>query len=71
MTTFKPNDRVKVVRESETNRGFNILLPELKGRCGNIQSIDESDSIHWVNIDGHIFVLCFPADMLELEVSRG
>ena len=67
MNNFKTGDRVKVVRESVTNGVFNGFLLRLKGQCGSIQTIDESDNIHWINLDENPFVICLPADMLELE----
>ena len=70
MTQFKVNDRVKVVRESESDPDFNDPIAKHIGESGYIRSIDTEDNIHTVILDDtdDWFI---PADMLELEVSHG
>lgn len=71
MTTFKPNDRVKVVRESETRTIISASLIHKIGSSGVVKCVDKHFDDVFVVILGNDAQYFIPADMLELEVFRG
>ena len=69
MTTFKPNDRVKVVRELESMLECNDGLSHVIGRVGDVVLAREHADICMVLLDRDKYSYFIPADMLELEVG--
>ena len=71
MTQFKVNDRVKVVRESESMPECNDGLSHAIGCVGDVVLAREHANICMVLLDRDKYSYFIPADMLELEVSHG
>lgn len=66
MTNFKPNDRVKVVRGSESLTGFNRMLKPTIGEIGEVEEANNGSGTCFVRLSDGVG-LYFPTDMLELE----
>ena len=69
MTEFKPGDRVKVVRESESEPMFNKALMDEIGRSGIVDVVFSDAQLYLINLDVS-GLWHFPADMLELEEPK-